>query len=607
MYRLNVFSYTFAILSFCSLYPAEAQTFPLPIENPVLDEYGMELKSGRYGGLSVSIISIGGDESSSLSRVYAPQNGREILAQPITNRHYSVVNLSNTPNLNDPYEVVTIGYPGGSSSFRRKAGTSTWSPEYATGATFVSDATWTTWVFTDKYGIKVEPGKITYPDGREIFGGGTYTSGVDPIFVDTIDIRNNFGFRLRTTNQNSTFAIQAVNMALNYCNNDLTAQCPGLQSVRTASVQRPSRSQVKLTNAAGELTQITLEPIEAFDSEPTCYGGPGPCQWNGIKWIYYYPTQVTFPGSAGPDIVISYMRYGTPGTATHNEILVDHLDVNGISVDYFNSYSPNGSWGGQNGYQVNVSSVAGGQPRLSAQSRSISAGAWPMSNLNLDILTENPSRTTSFGYNAMGTVSAASYPGGISVEYKFDNRYNVEQVIRHPKPGSGEDPTITKYEYMLLCSIDTQSYCNLPAAVIDPKDNRTEYTYNSRGQILTMTAPAPTAGDVRPVTTYSYTMRTAYILDGSGGTVAAGSPISMLTRKSECRTMQNCVGTADEIVTDYDYGPTSGPNNLLRRGMTVTAANSAGQTEVHRTCYRYNYFGDQISVTSPRAGLASCP
>jgi YD repeat-containing protein len=606
--RLARYPQALAVLCLSISHVAHAQTFPPPIESPVVDDYGVELKSGRYGGLNVSIISIGGDESSSLSRVYAPQNGREMLAQPVTDHHYSIVNLSNIPNQYDPYEVVTVRYPGGSSSFRRKPGASNWTPEYATGATYVSGATWDSWVFTDKYGVRVEHDKVTYPDGREIFGGQVYSSGADPVFVDVADVRNNFGFRLRTTNLSPTFVTQAVNMALNYCHNDLTTQCQGLQSVRSGSVQRSSRTQVNLTNAAGELTQIVLEPIEAFDSEPTCYGPFGqPCQWNGSKWTYYYPSQVIFPGSTSPNIAMSYMRYGTPGSATHNEILVSHVDVNGVSVDYSNIYSPTGSWGGPNGYQVTVSSVAAGQIQLNAHSRSLSVPAWPLGNLNLENVTNGLSQTTSFVYNAMGTVSRATYPEGNGVEYKFDSRYNVTEVIRHPKTGASETATTTRYEYMPSCNVAMQSYCNLPTAVVDPKGNRTEYTYNARGQILTTTGAAPTAGAARPVTTYTYTMRTAYILDSGGGVVAAGSPISMLTRKSECRTTENCAGTADEIVTEYDYGPTSGPNNLLRRGVTVKAVNSAGQMEVHRTCYRYNYFGDKISETSPSAGLASCP
>ena len=56
------------------------------------------------------------------------------------------------------------------------------------------------------------------------------------------------------------------------------------------------------------------------------------------------------------------------------------------------------------------------------------------------------------------------------------------------------------------------------------------------------------------------------------------------------------------MTTTYDYGPTSGANNLFLRGMSVTAD---GVT--HRTCYAYDIYGNRVGETFPRAGLSSCP
>ena len=61
-------------------------------------------------------------------------------------------------------------------------------------------------------------------------------------------------------------------------------------------------------------------------------------------------------------------------------------------------------------------------------------------------------------------------------------------------------------------------------------------------------------------------------------------------------------GSADETVTAFDYGPDSGPNNLLPRGQTVAAS---GVTL--RTCYGYDGDGNKISETSPNANLSACP
>lgn len=89
--------------------------------------------------------------------------------------------------------------------------------------------------------------------------------------------------------------------------------------------------------------------------------------------------------------------------------------------------------------------------------------------------------------------------------------------------------------------------------------------------------------------------------------VQATTPVWLLTRERFCRTTApagaNCTGgAADEVVTDYDYGPNSGPNNLLLRGLAVTA-----DGETLRTCYTYDALGRRISETKPAANLSVCP
>ncbi len=83
----------------------------------------------------------------------------------------------------------------------------------------------------------------------------------------------------------------------------------------------------------------------------------------------------------------------------------------------------------------------------------------------------------------------------------------------------------------------------------------------------------------------------------------------MRTATSTCRTSAAtgnpaapCATAGDEVRTTYDYGPDSGPNNLLLRGTLMTGAGVSS-----RICYGYDAQGRRISETSPRAGLASCP
>ena len=148
--------------------------------------------------------------------------------------------------------------------------------------------------------------------------------------------------------------------------------------------------------------------------------------------------------------------------------------------------------------------------------------------------------------------------------------------------------------------------CDKPLAIIDPKGLQTDFTYDpAHGGVLTKTSPADPAG-IRPQVRYEYAQRYAWVKNSAGAYVQSGSPIWLKVRERTCRTTaasgQSCAGgAADEVITDFDYGPNSGPNNLLLRGIAVTAD---GQTL--RTCYSYDAQGRKISETQPNAGLAVC-
>lgn len=148
--------------------------------------------------------------------------------------------------------------------------------------------------------------------------------------------------------------------------------------------------------------------------------------------------------------------------------------------------------------------------------------------------------------------------------------------------------------------------CGKAVAQIDAKGNQTDYVYSAvHGGILSETGPAPLPGGVRPQTRYTYEQRQPYILAAGGGVVASGPPIWVLTAKSMCKTSQwtgsACAAANDEVRTTYEYGPTTGVNNLNLRGEVV---DSGGLSL--RTCYAYDWRGMRTSVTTPRAGLGVC-
>ena len=193
-------------------------------------------------------------------------------------------------------------------------------------------------------------------------------------------------------------------------------------------------------------------------------------------------------------------------------------------------------------------------------------------------------------------------PEGNKRKYDYGPRDLVTQITYFSKPNSGLSSFSETRAYG--CSADPCS--GKPTAVTDARGNTTDYTYNTtHGGVLTETLPADANG-IRPQTRYFYGQRYAWIKSGSSY-VQASSPVWVLTSEEHCRTSaasgNGCVGgAADEVVTTYDYGPNSGPNNLWLRGKVVTA-----NGESHRTCYSYDGYGNRISETKPNANLSSCP
>jgi hypothetical protein len=192
---------------------------------------------------------------------------------------------------------------------------------------------------------------------------------------------------------------------------------------------------------------------------------------------------------------------------------------------------------------------------------------------------------------------------------------NVHSRTTIAKPGSTQPngqpwPNIVT-SATFYCTPSTLRHCNKPLTATDARGNVTTYTYDAaHGGPLTETGPA--VNGVNPQTRNAYAQRTAWISNGAGG-YTAGAAIWVMTSTSSCRTSaatgnpaSPCTTAGDEVLTQYDYGPNSGPNTLLLRGQTVTATDG-GVTTTLRTCYAYDALGRKISETQPNANLGSCP
>jgi YD repeat-containing protein len=187
----------------------------------------------------------------------------------------------------------------------------------------------------------------------------------------------------------------------------------------------------------------------------------------------------------------------------------------------------------------------------------------------------------------------------------YDARNNRTEVRETAKPSSPLAQRFSQQHFPATCaSIKT---CNQPDYVVDARSNRADFTYSTdHGGVLTATQP-PDINGIRPQTRYEYVQRYARVLNSSGSYVAATAPIWLLARTRMCKTTSasgsSCAGGAsDEVIVNYDYGPDSGANNLLLRGVVRTTT-----TDTLRTCYGYDANGNRISETQPKAALSSCP
>lgn len=203
-----------------------------------------------------------------------------------------------------------------------------------------------------------------------------------------------------------------------------------------------------------------------------------------------------------------------------------------------------------------------------------------------------------FGYTGF------DYPEGGRSYILRDDRNNVTEHGRYAK--NNIDKIVTyKASYPALCS--NFQTCNKPVWVKDGNGNQTDFSYDSQhGGVLSETGPADANG-VRPQKRYEYAQRFAWLKNSAGGYSQAPTPIWVVTKEEHCINTAavgtGCAGgAADELVTTFEYGPDSGPNNLLLRGIAVTA-----NGETLRTCYGYDRMGRKISETQPAADLTACP
>ncbi|MCP5396172.1 MAG: RHS repeat-associated core domain-containing protein [Sphingomonadaceae bacterium] len=208
-------------------------------------------------------------------------------------------------------------------------------------------------------------------------------------------------------------------------------------------------------------------------------------------------------------------------------------------------------------------------------------------------VTNGTSNTTTYIYDSNGRVTREMRPEGDYTNWTYDARGNVTQVRNVAKSGSGLADIVATASFPASCT--NFATCNKPTYTIDPKGNRTDYTYSTYGQLTRVRLPAPSTGAARPEVNYSYTPLFPSRRDASGNLVPIANAEHKLMEITSCATAATCAGTANETKITYVYGTP----NLLMTAMTVASGDGSVSAT---TAYSYDTADNLKTVDGPLPG-----
>ncbi|SFK78597.1 YD repeat-containing protein, partial [Caulobacter sp. UNC279MFTsu5.1] len=222
-------------------------------------------------------------------------------------------------------------------------------------------------------------------------------------------------------------------------------------------------------------------------------------------------------------------------------------------------------------------------------------------------VTDPLGKTTSYNYGQQGLLTSIVRPEGDADQYAYDDRGNILNYYKSPKPGSGLAAVTMTAAYPANCTASdvNAKTCNKPTSVTDFRGNTTSYTYDlAHGGVLTETSPEPTSGAMRPQTRTAYASYYAWYKNSAGTIVQAAAPIYLPTATSQCTSGPwECIGSALEAKTiiGYQAGSVGLASNLLP--LTTTSGSGDGALSAITTM-TYDAYGNLETVNGPLAGAA---
>ena len=342
--------------------------------------------------------------------------------------------------------------------------------------------------------------------------------------------------------------------------------------------------------------------------------------WPYVTYAYPSTVKDEVTNSLGETTTYEYSHYAWPERALRK--VKYHSGETAVSIDYSSGAEvSNVTVGGVNHlYSARSTVVTGNTYYRSTGPYNKGTGRMKITfSLNprgIDKIEKFESENGTYGAsrlvaeytrNGDGQITAVTGPNGVKTEYTYDSRGNVTETRRKAAPGSGLADMVTKADFPSSCTPSTMPYCNKPNWTQGVRGFRTDYTYNStHGGVLTVTSPAaagaaPYGSGHRPQVRYTYGTKNARYKTGSSS-YSNGPATAVVLTTSVCRSgNSSCSGQERETKTTTAYETSSSPNNILTTSVT-TAAGDGSLSQVVAT--GWDVYARPTYVDGPLAGTA---
>lgn len=549
---------------------AQAQTQPIPPEYYTLDARGVDLVTGDWNVTTSEVVIGSGAGQLTYGRVAIGQGWRDLAVGGLTcvgntcsvvyNGVSEVFTLVLGQFVPRTEQGATLKFVPGGYEFVASDGTEAFIAHARASNMYQADGLITK--------VRRTNGEVT----NFTFNVNEYCSDPQPQGCEQTSanerlqtVSNNYGFAINyqyTTEPYSPYdrnyfapvKVVGYNRASEWCDDDANG-CPQLSSswpsvTYTYQGDGASGYWQHATDQAGRVTRYHLDVTGQLDA-------------------------VHRPGQPGPDAAV--------------------LKTNGQVTQAF---GPDGAWAyGYNDSLTYRDTTAYGPLAQRVYVRSLIGFGRPIL-----IVRGSPGQdtATSYEYDAENRLSQVRQDEGDRAVFTYDDRGNIIQTVYHPKLLSTEPVITTSATFPTSCTV--RATCNLPVTTTDARGNVTNYEYDpTHGGVVSITAPAPTTGAVRPQSRIAYAPRNAWFKNSSGVIVQSPDAITLPIQTSTCATGQapTCIGTDAETRSSLTYGATGVANNLLPTAVTAASGSGSITSAVAMT---YDRNGDLLTRDGPLPG-----